>query len=662
MALRSVIDIDVNDERFKEFVGLFEKYRDGLGKMPNQWGQFNAGVGQTHELMSGMAALMLAQFEMIHKMDKEEKSLERTTSRVGRAMGTVAKHTHTIYQNVVNTSRELMKWTGISGLFGGLLGVGSLYGLERMAGNASHLRSQAMGLGVQPGQLLAARTNFGQFFNTESALGNIAGLQSSLSGVVPFNTLGIGGAWNAGASGGLTAAMEAVHRLYRQTPAGQRRNMPWYHAALQIFGSDEAIRTIGNMGDKEFRQHISDYQKDAAGNFGLQPGVLRAAQDVDRQLTRLGYTLEYTFLAALKPVMPELEHLSKAVGDVVITFLKSDGFKYGVELLTKGLHELGDWIGSPDFREDVKGFVDGLANMVKAIGRVVAWIGGWIGNNTSTDDPRKADFQNWVHSQGGPPAGDQHANWRRLWVKEHMPLVDRWLAQHPEPEAFGPGSGLGYSFKRWGETGFKTHFDGQRILDIWRRGRLGGGDANPPNRAAWDAASTIKDPEIAAAASIIAWRESKDQDINNGIYHITGYRNGVPLGYTASGYYQMLATNWHKYGAGIVDFSKYNEARGAPRWLQDAVFERMFRAEGYSPWSARAGGSIKGDEDFHAAMRRRMAASNYKAPGEDPVTRQSRYAIWGLNWSNRHPLKVQVKIDNQTGASPTTQTTQAASP
>src|SRR6185437_1736522 len=110
------------------------------------------------------------------------------------------------------------------------------------------------------------------------------------------------------------------------------------------------------------------------GNFGLQPGVLRAAQDVDRQLTRLGYTLEYTFLAALKPVMPELEHLSKAVGDVVITFLKSDGFKYGVELLTKGLHELGDWIGSPDFREDVKGFVDGLANMVKAIGRVVAWI------------------------------------------------------------------------------------------------------------------------------------------------------------------------------------------------------------------------------------------------------------------------------------------------
>jgi hypothetical protein len=138
-----------------------------------------------------------------------------------------------------------------------------------------------------------------------------------------------------------------------------------------------------------------------------------------------------------------------------------------------------------------------------------------------------------------------------------------------------------------------------------------GGTVNPgamtPNRSAWDAQSTISDPRIAAAASIIAWRESKDRDVNNFMYRVWGQnKEGVDVGYTASGFYQMLTTNWHKYGAGLVDFAKYPHAQGAPRGLQDQVFARMFSKEGYRPWSAAAGGSISGDAAFNAEMRSRL--------------------------------------------------------
>ena len=69
-----------------------------------------------------------------------------------------------------------------------LLGAGGLFGIDRLASNASNLRTSAAGVGVNPATLLAAKVNFGQFFNAQSALGNIANLQQSLSGQVAFNS------------------------------------------------------------------------------------------------------------------------------------------------------------------------------------------------------------------------------------------------------------------------------------------------------------------------------------------------------------------------------------------------------------------------------------------------------------------------------------------
>jgi hypothetical protein len=46
MVTKSVIEIDVLDEKFKAFASVFEKYQEALKKMPGDWQKVNASANQ----------------------------------------------------------------------------------------------------------------------------------------------------------------------------------------------------------------------------------------------------------------------------------------------------------------------------------------------------------------------------------------------------------------------------------------------------------------------------------------------------------------------------------------------------------------------------------------------------------------------------------------
>lgn len=162
----------------------------------------------------------------------------------------------------------------------------------------------------------------------------------------------------------------------------------------------------------------------------------------------------------------------------------------------------------------------------------------------------------------------------------------------------------------------------RRHLPTWLGGRSSAAGGGPEGgTGAGGASPTMKelvdlgiDKETAASLSAIARRESPNGNARNFRYQVTGHdANGVPTGYTASGYFQMLATNWHNYGQGIVDFSKYPEAIDAPLGLQAKVAAQMYKTNGYSPWDAAHGGSIAGDAAF-ARYRAEAMRSYSSAP------------------------------------------------
>ena len=77
MATKSVIDIEINDEKFREFQKLFEKYQKSLDKMPGQWGKIN----------------------------KSSTSLQGNFDKIQHALDTVAKRLDKNYTTLQNTDR-----------------------------------------------------------------------------------------------------------------------------------------------------------------------------------------------------------------------------------------------------------------------------------------------------------------------------------------------------------------------------------------------------------------------------------------------------------------------------------------------------------------------------------------------------------------------------
>jgi hypothetical protein len=77
---------------------------------------------------------------------------------------------------------------------------------------------------------------------------------------------------------------------------------------------------------------------------------------------------------------------------------------------------------------------------------------------------------------------------------------------------------------------------------------------------------------------IIEQAESKGKNVPN-------YKFGP--GFTAQGYYQITNPTWRDFSqAAGVDLSKYPTAMAAPREVQRAVAEQIFKKRGFQPWEA----------------------------------------------------------------------------
>lgn len=631
MPLRSVLEIDVDDSRFKDFLALFEKYKEAVKAMPADWADMGSHVDPLAAQFAAMTAALLAQAESIHRMNREEEEQEKKTSRIGRAWGTVSKHSREVLSHVAETTRHLLHWTEITGLFSGVLGLGGMWGLDRMVNSAGALRSQALGTGASPAALLAARVNWGQFFNTQGALSSIAGLQQSLGGQVPFNVLGIPGAWNSDPLTAMNEAALAVHRLYQQTPAGMRANMPWYQQAKSIFGSDEAIRSIGNMSDRELMQHYGRTRQDVAGGFGLKPGTLEAAQNVSIQLERVGYTLEYTFLAALKPIMPQLDHLSAALGDVVTKFLGSDGFKHGVDVVANALEHFANWVGSKDFSDTVESIVTEFDHLLAALGKAVHWIEKVVGTssgsvNTQYPAQFNADlFRDQWHWLGQRTPGSPgtyfstHTQTGTAAKGAGMPVIGAALASSGLPRE---AQAYLYAVAA-GETGAYAHpfdtlaggssFDSSKGYPVWpgfthdgvvSHGAGAWQDEGPTQK--WMAAHGYGFDVQGQIKGNWAWASQIYSDATGGRDFLADLRSGTldPRGMS------KLGGQWARGGSAVgdADYQKYMKDKG------------FWEREG---------------DSYGEVLRRRNLAAAAGAAG-------------GAAYAN---VKVGVQLDNQTGQS-----------
>lgn len=383
MATKSVIDIEINDAKFKEFSAMFEKYQKSLGKMPGQWGNINKSVSS---LQGNFNKIQHSLDSIAKSLDKNHvalKETEKTASKTSSSFEKMGKYAKSISGNVAATTFNLLKWGSLTTIAAGLLGAGSLFGLTSLSSSASNTRTESQSLGVTPGELKSAKLNYGRYGEVDSVLSATSNAQMSNE----LQTAFLSNRLNPNQS-----AAQLLPEIIKRTievskgpiaTLGSRLDA----SGLRSFGvTNEKARTWTAVGTKELdataRQAAQDQKL-----FNTKDSTLKAWQDLDVQLDKSKSLIENSFIVGLQGLSEPIAKLSSAFTNAVADLLKSPKLGEWIDRLGVGIQHFATYLASPDFEKEVSSFLEGVSKISHAVGTLadgISSISGVFGGTNST--------------------------------------------------------------------------------------------------------------------------------------------------------------------------------------------------------------------------------------------------------------------------------------
>ena len=150
MAQVSVIDVAVQDEAFQKLREQFSQFRIDVGKQPDAWKKLQEQVKTTNTVIRGLHSGVEETGKSIGDVASAFKTIRQMGTGIGKEFGQLTKESKKLSENVAGVTKNLVRWVGIGSLFTGLLGGGSLFGLDKLAGIVGAGRRSSTGLGVIP--------------------------------------------------------------------------------------------------------------------------------------------------------------------------------------------------------------------------------------------------------------------------------------------------------------------------------------------------------------------------------------------------------------------------------------------------------------------------------------------------------------------------------
>lgn len=309
MATKSVIQIDILDDKFKAFQKEFQKYKKALDGMPKDWQKVNSAFNNINNAQQ--------------KFNKSAKDGAKTLSDVAYSSGIIAR-------NLASSALSVAKWVALGAIGGG-------FGLGGIAASASDYRKRAQGLGTSTGSLRAAEVSFGRYINPESVLSNIADVQSDLSRRQILSRLG----------GGTGDTAEQLPNVMRQAVAlfkqgGQTQQFAEALGLTQIFSLTE-LRRLASLTQKELETTIKEFGVNRE-KLKVSDADAKTVQDFYVNLKLAGQQIEVTLIKAIEPFSNQLIELSRVITDE----------------LAKGIQEFAQFLGSADGRQALSDFFEGI--------------------------------------------------------------------------------------------------------------------------------------------------------------------------------------------------------------------------------------------------------------------------------------------------------------
>ncbi|EGZ6788515.1 hypothetical protein FZU13_14900 [Escherichia coli] len=393
MAAKSIIEVDVNDEKFLSFMDKFNEYQAALEELPEAWRASAQGIGDsaretskasseaegmTKAFLDGVDALnmMVNNLERINTSlddaNKRQSDLNKKTAGSSGIFGKLKKDSKEFAGHIKDATVSLLSWGGIVGLFTGVLGAGGLFGLNRLASTASAQRFTSMGLNTSIGALDSTAINYQRAVaNPTATLGAIRDTQADLSQRWKFQAMGINNP-DRSPDQLLPEMIRAARSIFTQTGSTLQGANAY---GLTSFFSIDDLNRFKNMSDAEIDAMEKRAKRDAQ-LLQITDEQARQWQDFNVQLDYSSQSIKNTFIRGLGPLTPGLTKLSDALSGAIDTVLQSPELGKWIDGLAGGIQRFGDYLASPDFKNDVEDFMVKVEKLGKVIGKVVDWILG----------------------------------------------------------------------------------------------------------------------------------------------------------------------------------------------------------------------------------------------------------------------------------------------
>ncbi|HFV9294920.1 TPA: lytic transglycosylase domain-containing protein [Serratia fonticola] len=481
MAAKSVVEIDVQDEKFQTFLEKFNEYQKALEGLPEQWRGAAQGIGdsakQTDKVLGsteaiarsftdGVAAIASINDGLdrlngnLERANKTQSEFNKKTSGAGKFLNKASKDAKELAGHIKNATTSLLSWGAVLGLFSGLAGAGGLWGMSRLAGSASSQRFTAMGLGTTAGGLNSSAVNYQKVLgNPVGTLGAIRDGQLDLSKRWQFKAMGIDNP-DQDPAALLPQMIKSARDIFTRNGSSQQGAEAY---GLTNYFTLDDLNRFKNMSDAEIDAMTKQAQKDTQ-RLQLSDQQLKQWQDLNIQLDRSKISIENTFIRGLAPLAPELGRLSDAFSEAVETVLKSPELGRWIDGLADGIRKFGNYLVSPDFKNDVVSFMTGVERLARVIGKVIDWITGKTkitlddvrANSSMLSDEKRTDprtgqnytpgtdddprvwgwlkgVKGFFSSESGQSAGDDKDPWWKLRAGNDGILNNKW--NQPEQHA-----------------------------------------------------------------------------------------------------------------------------------------------------------------------------------------------------------------------------------
>ena len=364
MALKSVLDIDVEDAKFKRFAELFSKYNEALAKQPGMWSKVGKAQGEAAKTAAMMTAAMMAQADHMKEIAHTEREQQRHLTIASRLWTGIAGSAKSVAGSMLHATGTLLKWGSALIGIGGALAGGTLFGLDRMAGDVANQRRTSMGLGMSIGSMKAFGTDFGRVVDPGSFLSGIMQMRT--------NPAMSGALWALGVNpmgSERNVAIEALNALRARakgTPDSQLGLILQSLPGMQGV-SVEDLQRMKTMRAPEWNALMGHYARDRLSmNIGSRTSL--AWQNFATQIERAGQQIFKTFVVGLMPLEKPMAGISRGIVHVLGIVMSKDGIvEKGIESVAKWLQDWNGKIAKPAFLKSIETFTSDVGTVAQTM-------------------------------------------------------------------------------------------------------------------------------------------------------------------------------------------------------------------------------------------------------------------------------------------------------